>query len=46
MSDDIANILKRLAVIESDITPVGVKKGLNKQHITGLGQQQSKETLG
>jgi hypothetical protein len=31
MSDDIANILKRLAVIESDITPVGVKKGLNKQ---------------
>jgi hypothetical protein len=31
MSDDIANILKRLAVIESDITPVSVKKGLNKQ---------------
>jgi hypothetical protein len=31
MSDDIANILKRLAVIESDNTPVGVKKGLNKQ---------------
>jgi hypothetical protein len=31
MSNDIANILKRLAVIESDITPVLVKKGLNKQ---------------
>jgi hypothetical protein len=31
MSDDIANILKRLAVIESDTTPVSVKKGLNKQ---------------
>ena len=31
MSNDIANILKRLAVIESDITPVSVKKGLNKQ---------------
>ena len=31
MSDDIANILKRLAVIESDITPVSVKTGLNKQ---------------
>ena len=31
MSDDIANILKRLAVIESDITPASVKKGLNKQ---------------
>jgi hypothetical protein len=31
MSYDIANILKRLAVIESDITPVSVKKGLNKQ---------------
>ena len=31
MSNDIANILKRLAVIESDLTPVSVKKGLNKQ---------------
>jgi hypothetical protein len=31
MSDDIANILKRLAIIESDITPVSVKKGLNQQ---------------
>ena len=31
MNDDIANILNRLRVIESDITPVSVKKGLNKQ---------------
>ena len=31
MSDDIANILKRLAVIESDITPAKTKHGLNAQ---------------
>jgi len=31
MSDDIAKILDRLRVIESDLTPVSVKKGLNKQ---------------
>lgn len=31
MNDDIANILNRLRVIESDLTPVSVKKGQNKQ---------------
>ena len=31
MNDDIANILNRLRMIESDVTPVSVKKGLNKQ---------------
>jgi len=31
MSDDIAKILDRLRVIESDLTPVSVKHGLNKQ---------------
>ena len=31
MNHDIANILNRLRVIESDVTPVTVKKGLNKQ---------------
>jgi hypothetical protein len=31
MSNSIANILKRLAVIESDITPVKTKSGLNAQ---------------
>jgi len=31
MSNSIANILKRLAVIESDITPAKVKHGLNAQ---------------
>ena len=31
MSNSIANILKRLAVIESDITPVETKSGLNAQ---------------
>jgi len=31
MNHDIANILNRLRVIESDVTPVSVKKGLNKQ---------------
>jgi hypothetical protein len=31
MNDDIAKILDRLRVIESDLTPVSVKKGLNKQ---------------
>ena len=31
MSNSIANILKRLAVIESDITPVSTKSGLNAQ---------------
>jgi hypothetical protein len=31
MSDDIAKILDRLRVIESDLTPVSVKKGQNKQ---------------
>ena len=31
MNDDIAKILDRLRVIESDLTPVSVKNGLNKQ---------------
>ena len=31
MNDDIAKILDRLRMIESDLTPVSVKKGLNKQ---------------
>jgi hypothetical protein len=31
MNDDIAKILDRLRVIESDLTPVSVKHGLNKQ---------------
>jgi hypothetical protein len=31
MNHDIAKILDRLRVIESDLTPVSVKKGLNKQ---------------
>jgi hypothetical protein len=31
MSDDISKILDRLRMIESDLTPVSVKKGLNKQ---------------
>ena len=31
MSDDIAKILDRLRVIESDLTPVSVKHGLNRQ---------------
>jgi hypothetical protein len=31
MNNDIANILNRLRVIESDLTPVSVKKGQNKQ---------------
>jgi hypothetical protein len=31
MSDDIAKILDRLRAIESDLTPVSVKKGLNRQ---------------
>ena len=31
MSDDITKILDRLRMIESDLTPVSVKKGLNKQ---------------
>jgi hypothetical protein len=31
MSDDIAKILDRLRVIESDVTPVSVQHGLNKQ---------------
>ena len=31
MSNSIANILKRLAVIESDITPAKTKHGLNAQ---------------
>jgi hypothetical protein len=31
MSDDIAKILDRLRVIESDLTPVSVRHGLNKQ---------------
>ena len=31
MNDDIANILNRLRMIESDLTPVSVKKGQNKQ---------------
>jgi hypothetical protein len=31
MNDDIAKILDRLRMIESDVTPVSVKHGLNKQ---------------
>ena len=31
MNDDISKILNRLRVIESDLTPVSVKHGLNKQ---------------
>ena len=31
MSMDIANLLRRLTLIESDITPVSVKRGLNPQ---------------
>ena len=31
MSYDIAKILQRLSVIESDVTPISVKHGLNKQ---------------
>ena len=31
MNNDIANILNRLRMIESDLTPASVKKGLNKQ---------------
>ena len=31
MNDDIAKILNRLRMIESDLTPVSVKHGLNKQ---------------
>lgn len=31
MSDDIRVILERMAALEADLTPVGVKQGLNKQ---------------
>jgi hypothetical protein len=31
MSSTIANLLRRLTLIESDITPVSVKTGLNTQ---------------
>lgn len=31
MSDDIRVILERMAALEADLTPVGVKHGLNKQ---------------
>ena len=51
MSSDIANLLQRLTLIESDVTPVSVKQGLNPQQqsadqLPALFQPKSIRALG